>query len=84
VTVKTLDPRHDASGDSLLISYPFNGKAEFKVRVPATAMVQGEDFIRARIEGWFRYHEKPRSETIYEKISGEQFDPRLRQPEGRP
>jgi len=80
--MRTLGPRRDASGDSLVITYPFNGAAEFKVRVPATAAVQGDAFIKARIEGWFRCHDKPRADTIYDEIPSEQFDPRLRQPEG--
>ncbi len=82
MTVEPLDPRHDASRDALLIPYPFTGSAESKVLVPASARVQGETFIRARIEGWFRYHDKPQPGTIYDEIPGEQFYPHLRQPEG--
>jgi hypothetical protein len=80
--MEVLDPRHDASSDSLLIPYPFNGGSESKIRVPGSAKVQGEAFIRARIEGWFRYHRKPRPGTIYNEIPDYQFDPHLRQPEG--
>jgi hypothetical protein len=77
-----LDLKHDTSSDSLLIPYPFNGSADSKIRVTATAVVQGEAFIRARIQGWFRYHGKPRPGTVYEEIPDYQFDPRRTQPEG--
>jgi hypothetical protein len=77
-----LETKHDADSDSLFIPYPFKGSPESKVRVPANAMVQGEVFVKARIEGWFRYHGKPRPGTIYEEIPDYQFDPRRTQPEG--
>ena len=83
MSVETLDPRHNAANDKMLIPYPFTGRANSKVRVPRAAMVQGEAFVKARIVGWFRYHhDRPQPGKVYDRIPDEQFDPNLFQPQG--
>jgi hypothetical protein len=80
MTLETLDPRHDAASDETRFSYPFTGEPNSAVIVPRSAMVHGEAFIKARTEGWFIDHPKPRpGESI--RIETYQFNPRLRQPE---
>jgi hypothetical protein len=79
--LETLDPRHDAANDEMVFPYPFTGQATAKVRVPLSAMVQGEAWVKARIKGWLRYHKRPELGTSI-RIEDEQFDPKLRQAEG--
>jgi hypothetical protein len=68
-----------AGNDEHIFLYPF-GKPNARVIVPQSAMVQGNDFIKHRIEGWFDSHPKPQSgETL--RIPDYQFDPHLRQKE---
>ena len=79
--LETLDPRHDAFNDEMRFPYPFTGQANAEVRVPRRAMAQGEAWVKARIEGWFRDHARPEPGTSI-RIDDYQFDPKLRQPEG--
>jgi len=79
--LNTHDPIRDDANDSVFIPYPFTGEPNCKVRVALTAMVQGETFVKARIEGWFRFHERPRSGEVYD-IPDYQFAPYFFQPEG--
>jgi hypothetical protein len=68
--------RHEAK---IRFSYPFTGEATSEVLVPPEAMVQGEAWVKARIEGWFRYHNRPEPGELVE-IPDYQFDPTLFQP----
>ena len=79
--VETLDPRHDVANDEMRFAYPFTGQPDSEVRVPHNAMVQGEAWVKARIEGWFKYHDRPQPGTA-SRIPDYQFNPKLFQPEG--
>jgi hypothetical protein len=73
------DPRRNASNDQVQFPYPFIGEAESIVVVPDSSIGQGKDWVRARIEGWFRHHHRPRrGESV--RIPDYQFDPKLFQP----
>jgi antitoxin component of MazEF toxin-antitoxin module len=67
--------------DEMRFPYPFNGQPNSTVVVPCSAMVQGEDWIKSRIEGWFRDHGKPKTGET-KRIPDYQFDPHLSQPTG--
>jgi hypothetical protein len=81
MSVQSLDPRHDANSDEMRFLYPFSGQSDSEIRVPRSAMAQGEAWVKARIKGWLRYHKRPGPGTSI-RIEDEQFDPKLRQPEG--
>jgi len=72
--MNTHDPIRDDANHSVLFPYPFTGQPNCEVRLPLTAMVQGESFVRARIEGWFKDHERPRPGQVYD-IPEYQFAP---------
>lgn len=65
--------------DEMRLPYPFTGQAHSEVRVSRTAMVQGEAWVKARVEGWFKNHERPQPGTSI-RIRDYQFDPNLFQP----
>ena len=77
--LEILDPRHDAFNDEMRFPYPLTGQANSEVRVPRKAIVQGEAWVKARIEGWFIDHERPQPGTSL-RIPDHQFDPNLFQP----
>ena len=62
--------------DEMRLPYPSTGQAHSEVRVSRTAMVQGEAWVKARIEGWFKNHERPQPGTSI-RIPDYQFDPNL-------
>lgn len=74
-----LNPRHDGDRDEMRFPYPFTGQPNSEIRVSRTAMVQGEAFVKSRIEGWVRAHGKPQPGTSV-RIPDYQFDPNLFQP----
>jgi hypothetical protein len=78
---RRLDPKHNTAKDEFPLPYPFKGKAESEVRVSCTAMAQGEAWVKSRVEGWFKDHERPKPGTSM-RIPDYQFDPSLFQPEG--
>lgn len=80
MTAQTLDPGHDPNKDEMCFRYPFTGQANSEVRVCRSAIVQGEAWVKARIEGYFKYHEKPQPGTTM-RIEDYQFNPSLFQPE---
>ena len=80
MSIQTLDPRHDTNDDEMRFPYPFSGRSNSEVRVPRAAIVEGEAWIKARIEGWFKDHDRPQP-GISIRIPDYQFDPNLRQPE---
>lgn len=80
MTVQTLNPRHDPSNDEMRFRYPFNGRANSEVCVCRNAVVQGEAWVKARIEGYFRYNDRPQPGASV-KIPDYQFNPNLFQPE---
>jgi hypothetical protein len=64
---------------AMRFAYPFSGRPDSVVVVPYSAMMQGEPWIKARIEGWFRHHDRPtRGESL--RIPDYQFEPNLFQP----
>lgn len=77
---ETLDQRHDPNSDRMRFPYPFTGQANTEVLVPRSAIVQGEAWVKARIEGLFRYYETPQPGESLE-IPDYQFDAKLFQPE---
>lgn len=79
VSDQTLDPKHDVANDEMRLAYPFTGQADSEVRVSCTAMAQGEAWVKARVEGWFKNHNRPQPGTSI-KIPDYQFDPNLFQP----
>jgi hypothetical protein len=79
MTLEILDPRHDAFNDEMRFPYPLTGQANSEVRIPRKAIVQGEAWVKARIEGWFIDHERPQPGT-WLRIPDHQFDPKLFQP----
>jgi hypothetical protein len=79
MTGQTLDSRHDPDNDEMRFPYPLSGQANSEVRVCRTAMVRGEAWVKARIEGWFKYNERPQPGTSI-KIDDYQFNPNLFQP----
>jgi hypothetical protein len=76
---ETLDPNCDAFQDQIRFPYPFTGEPNCEVLVPGAAKVQGDAWIRERIEGWFINHPKPLPGTST-RIPEYQFDPTLFQP----
>lgn len=83
MTLEITDPRHNAINDEMRIPYPLVGEPDSEVRVPRSAMVQGEDWVKGRIEGYFINHPKPEPRTSM-RIPTYQFDPNLQQPSRRP
>ncbi len=79
--IQQLDPRHDAAKDEMRFAYLFAGQAVAEVCVPRAAMVHGESYVKARITGYFKYHDGPQPRTSI-RIPDYQFDPIRRQPEG--
>lgn len=73
------DPRHDDADDEVRFPYPFTGQADSEIHVSRTAMVQGEAWVKARVEGWFKHHHRPRPGASV-RIPDYQFDPNLFQP----
>jgi len=67
--------------DEVRFPYPFTERAYCEVRVSRTAMLQGESWVKDRIEGWFRYHDRPIPGTSI-RIPDYQFDSNLFQPGG--
>jgi hypothetical protein len=63
MSVEILDPRYDTVKQELRFAYPFTGPPNAEVRVPYSAMVQGEEWVKARIEGWFIDHDRPEPGT---------------------
>lgn len=80
MTIQPLDPRHNPNEDEMRFPYPLTGAANSEVRVCRSAVVQGEAWVKARIEGYFKYYDKPQPGTSV-KIPDYQFDPNLFQPE---
>jgi hypothetical protein len=80
MTISPRDRRHDPDNDEMRFPYPLTGAANSEVRVCRSAVVQGEPWVRARIEGYFKYCDKPRLGTSV-KIPDYQFDANLFQPE---
>jgi hypothetical protein len=74
-----IDPGHDVANDEQRFPYPFTGTPISEVRVTRNAMARGEDWVKDRIEGWFRDHEVPKPGTSI-KIENYQLDPNLFQP----
>ena len=74
-----LDPKRDVASEEIQFPYPFTGEPNSEIRVTRTAMVQGEVFVKSRIEGWVRAHGKPQPGTSV-RIPDYQFDPILFQP----
>jgi hypothetical protein len=82
MSVEILDPRYDAVKQEMRFAYPFVGQANATVCVPYSAMVQGEEWVKARIKGWFIDHDRPEPGTTL-RIEDWQFDINMRQPEMR-
>lgn len=80
MSVEILDPRYDVAKQEMRFGYPFVGQANATICVPYSAMVQGEEWVKARIEGWFIDHERPKPGTTL-RIEDWQFDVDKRQPE---
>lgn len=80
MNVQTLDSRYDSSTDEMRFPYPFNSLTDSEVRICRAAMVQGEAKVKARIKGYFKYHERPQPGTSM-RIDDYHFDPNLFQPE---
>jgi hypothetical protein len=78
--LEILDPRYDTVTQEMRFAYPFTGQSNAEVRVPCGAMAKGEDWVKARIEGWFIDHAKPLPGTSI-RIPDWQFDPTKHQPE---
>lgn len=79
MTTPTLESRHDPN-DEIRFPYPFTGQPSSEVRVCRSAIVQGEAWMKARIEGYFKYHDRPQPGTFI-RIPDYQFDPSLFQPD---
>jgi hypothetical protein len=78
--VEALDSRDDSNCDNIRLLYPFSGRANSEVRVCRASIVQGETWVKARVEGYFKYNNKPEAGTVVE-IPDYQFNPSLFQPE---
>jgi hypothetical protein len=83
MSVEILDPRYDVLNQEMRFAYPFTGDPDCEVRVPRSAMVQGEEWVKSRIEGYFIDHSKPEPRTSM-RIPDYQFDLNLRQPSRSP
>lgn len=76
---ESLRPNYDPASDEMIFHYPFIGEPDCQIRVPGSARVQADAWIRERIEGWFVNHPKPLPGTSVQ-IPGYQFEPTLFQP----
>ena len=79
--LEIFDPRYDAANDQMVFPLSFDGQATTEVRLPRTAMVHGEPWVKARINGLFRYHKQSECGAPI-RIEEYEFNANLRQPEG--
>jgi hypothetical protein len=77
--IPTLESRHNPDHE-ICIPYPFTGQPVSEVRVCGSAIVPGEPWMKARIDGYFKYHDRPQPGASI-RIPDYQFDPSLFQPE---